>query len=76
MFKSDRMRSQVKSYICWLHKWSALDAFISPKNTNRLFYKLGLTHSSKICDAKLSCAIIEDNGLSTGFTIVHEISHK
>lgn len=37
---------------------------------------LGLAHSSKICDAKSSCAIVEDNGLSTALTIAHEIGHK
>lgn len=37
---------------------------------------LGLAHSSKICDAKLSCAIVEDNGLATALTIAHELGHK
>lgn len=37
---------------------------------------LGLAHSFKICEAQLSCAIVEDNGLSTALTIAHELGHK
>ena len=36
---------------------------------------LGLAHLGKVCDPKLSCALIEENGLSTSFTIAHELAH-
>ncbi|KAI6211925.1 BMA-GON-1, isoform e [Aphelenchoides besseyi] len=36
---------------------------------------LGLAELGTMCDAKKSCAIIEDNGLSAAFTIAHELGH-
>ena len=36
---------------------------------------LGLAQSGRICDASLSCAIVEDNGLAAAFTIAHELGH-
>ncbi|XP_015782648.1 A disintegrin and metalloproteinase with thrombospondin motifs 9 isoform X3 [Tetranychus urticae] len=36
---------------------------------------LGLARSSTVCNTNLSCAIIEDNGMSAAFTIAHEIGH-
>jgi hypothetical protein len=36
---------------------------------------LGLAHSGKACQPSLSCAIVEDNGLSAAFTIAHELGH-
>ena len=36
---------------------------------------LGLAHVGKVCDPKSSCALIEENGLSTSFTIAHELAH-
>lgn len=35
----------------------------------------GLAELGTMCDSKRSCAIIEDNGLSSAFTIAHEIGH-
>ncbi|VDD89911.1 unnamed protein product [Enterobius vermicularis] len=36
---------------------------------------LGLAELGMMCEPEKSCAIIEDNGLSTGFTITHELGH-
>lgn len=36
---------------------------------------LGLAQFGQICDHSLSCAVIEDNGLSAAFTIAHELGH-
>ncbi|CAD6197895.1 unnamed protein product [Caenorhabditis auriculariae] len=36
---------------------------------------LGLAELGTMCDTQKSCAIIEDNGLSAGFTIAHELGH-
>lgn len=36
---------------------------------------LGLAHLGRVCDAQLSCALIQENGLSTSFTIAHEVAH-
>ncbi|CAD5226716.1 unnamed protein product [Bursaphelenchus xylophilus] len=36
---------------------------------------LGLAELGTMCDARKSCAIIEDNGLSAAFTIAHELGH-
>nr|CAB3220003.1 A disintegrin and metalloproteinase with thrombospondin motifs 9 [Phallusia mammillata] len=37
---------------------------------------LGLAELGTMCDLKRSCSINEDNGLSTAFTIAHEIGHE
>lgn len=36
---------------------------------------LGLAELGTMCDARKSCAIIEDNGLSAAFTVAHELGH-
>ena len=36
---------------------------------------IGLAHSGQICDPSSSCAIVEDTGLSSAFTIAHELGH-
>ncbi|XP_043933862.1 A disintegrin and metalloproteinase with thrombospondin motifs 9 [Protopterus annectens] len=36
---------------------------------------LGLAELGTMCDPYRSCSIIEDNGLSTAFTIAHELGH-
>ncbi|KAJ1110188.1 hypothetical protein NDU88_007543 [Pleurodeles waltl] len=36
---------------------------------------LGLAELGTVCDAYRSCSISEDNGLSTAFTIAHELGH-
>lgn len=36
---------------------------------------LGLAELGTMCKPEQSCAIIEDNGLSAGFTITHELGH-
>lgn len=36
---------------------------------------LGLAEVGTLCDPVRSCAIAEDNGLSTAFTIAHELGH-
>ena len=36
---------------------------------------LGLAELGSVCDPQRSCAVIEDNGLSSAFTIAHEIGH-
>ncbi|XP_078339581.1 A disintegrin and metalloproteinase with thrombospondin motifs 9-like isoform X1 [Crassostrea virginica] len=36
---------------------------------------LGLAESGTMCDARRSCSIIEDNGISAAFTIAHELGH-
>jgi hypothetical protein len=36
---------------------------------------LGIADYKTICDAKKSCAIVKDTGLSSAFTIAHEIGH-
>jgi len=36
----------------------------------------GLAELGTMCDMKRSCSINEDNGLSTAFTIAHEIGHE
>jgi hypothetical protein len=36
---------------------------------------LGLAELGTVCDELHSCAIIEDNGLSSSFTIAHELGH-
>ena len=35
----------------------------------------GLAELGTICDPLRSCSIIEDNGLSSAFTIAHELGH-
>lgn len=35
----------------------------------------GLAELGTVCDPYRSCSIIEDNGLSTAFTIAHELGH-
>ncbi|CAK8698557.1 unnamed protein product [Clavelina lepadiformis] len=37
---------------------------------------LGLAELGTMCDLRRSCSINEDNGLSTAFTIAHEIGHE
>ncbi|XP_064632863.1 A disintegrin and metalloproteinase with thrombospondin motifs 9-like [Lineus longissimus] len=37
---------------------------------------LGLADIGTICDSRRSCSIIEDSGLSTSFTIAHELGHQ
>uniref|UniRef100_H2ZL21 Peptidase M12B domain-containing protein n=1 Tax=Ciona savignyi TaxID=51511 RepID=H2ZL21_CIOSA len=37
---------------------------------------LGLAELGTMCDLRKSCSINEDNGLSTAFTIAHEIGHE
>ncbi|KAL7288709.1 hypothetical protein TKK_0017434 [Trichogramma kaykai] len=36
---------------------------------------LGLAELGRMCSAGSSCAIVQDNGLATAFTIAHEIGH-
>lgn len=36
---------------------------------------LGLAELGTVCDPYRSCSISEDNGLSTAFTIAHELGH-
>ena len=36
----------------------------------------GLAELGTMCDPRRSCSINEDNGLSTAFTIAHEIGHE
>lgn len=36
---------------------------------------LGLAELGTVCDPYRSCSINEDNGLSTAFTIAHELGH-
>lgn len=40
-----------------------------------LFFCSGLAELGTICDPLRSCSIIEDNGLSSAFTIAHELGH-
>ena len=37
--------------------------------------RVGLAEVGTICDPFRSCSIVEDNGLSTSFTIAHELAH-
>jgi hypothetical protein len=43
--------------------------------THRKCETLGLAELKSICDPIRSCAVVEDNGLSVGFTIAHELGH-
>lgn len=45
------------------------------RNTNVYCDTLGLAHLARVCDPQLSCALIQENGLSTSFTIAHEVAH-
>ncbi|KAL7669747.1 hypothetical protein ACOME3_004694 [Neoechinorhynchus agilis] len=36
---------------------------------------LGVAELNGLCSLSTSCAVIEDNGLATGFTIAHELAH-
>ncbi|XP_071960015.1 A disintegrin and metalloproteinase with thrombospondin motifs 9-like [Antedon mediterranea] len=36
---------------------------------------LGLAELGTVCDPERSCSIVEDNGLSSAFTIAHELGH-
>lgn len=36
---------------------------------------LGLAELGRMCSLGSSCAIVQDNGLATAFTIAHEIGH-
>ena len=36
---------------------------------------LGLAEMGTICEREKSCAVVEDNGLSAAFTIIHELGH-
>jgi len=36
---------------------------------------LGLAEVGAVCNAKKSCSIVQDNGLSAAFTIAHELGH-
>lgn len=38
-------------------------------------FDAGLAELGTVCNPNRSCAIIEDNGLSSAFTIAHEIGH-
>lgn len=39
------------------------------------FLPIGLAELGTLCDPSRSCSISEDNGLSTAFTIAHELGH-
>lgn len=40
-----------------------------------VFLLIGLAELGTICDPYRSCSISEDSGLSTAFTIAHELGH-
>lgn len=42
---------------------------------NRASSYSGLAELGTVCDPYRSCSISEDNGLSTAFTIAHELGH-
>ncbi|XP_078494159.1 A disintegrin and metalloproteinase with thrombospondin motifs 9 isoform X2 [Ciona intestinalis] len=44
--------------------------------SNSVCDTLGLAELGTMCDLRKSCSINEDNGLSTAFTIAHEIGHE
>lgn len=60
-------------------------AYVLPRRLGRMLSKLiptfvpwfftGLAELGTVCNPNRSCAIIEDNGLSSAFTIAHEIGH-
>ena len=43
---------------------------------HKLYLRLGLAELGTMCESRKSCAINEDNGLSTAFTIAHELGHQ
>ena len=45
------------------------------KSTKSSCETIGLAQFGQICDPESSCAVVEDNGLSTAFTIAHELGH-
>ena len=38
-------------------------------------HTLGMAKMGQLCDVVDSCAIVEDNGLGTPYSIAHEIGH-
>lgn len=64
-------RSQIKNQCFRFSSWSAyVDYSAVP-----LSVPIGLAELGTICDTIRSCSIIEDNGVSSAFTIAHELGH-
>ena len=40
------------------------------------FTLLGLTTTGGICEANSNCILVEDGGLTSSYTIAHEIGHR
>lgn len=53
--------------------WSAIFSFQNLKKNN---FAVGFAPIKGMCNRLRSCIVTQDTGLSTAFTIAHEIGHK